>query len=658
MCKIQNCGCNTSTNPVICMSYTENPSCEDRSLTSSNTTDPTGYSGVTMITPEVNQISAYTEHLEFVNSPEPLSGIKKHTVLRIAQSFIDGITGLISNFVGKNLGTGSKIYKGPKIEGENVIQEFRTLKNSESVEFQEGTDDIIAVVNEEWLQQQFPAIPTINYPVEDGESSGSGVSLYKGLFSKKIRIANLKTDNLTIIEDIDGNVKINYPESGSSSSDSYFVDETYIPTPTSQPDGSRSRPFLTLDDAINARIGEGGTRLNPKGSKGMIILLSDVTSSVNPTVNSTIFKIEGGKKYTYTGTNEYIFDFEPLFNEAKIPGGPLSQFISYTIQGNGTISRRTGFGHVRIKNDSTYPNASSIDNMVLISISAEGNGLFFKENEAIDYEQLYNKKGQPIIHVGNLVRGKKIVPTVPMFNLIGSSKRYWSLEINGTSVTIMTYSQVAIRSVLGGSLYEHTDSKITIDQDSSLIGYDTIEEVNIGNTTEKEFYFKPYNTKNLIECTGGGSIQFDNLSFRPDDPLYHNSNSIFKLEGGSQINVVKSLLPVRHKGAINFIEYSGSNNTLILNNAQVISTYRNFIKGDGINGLTFIFKNSTANDIAIMYNQATFSRFTTDYTISSIAGRYLMTHISGIYPDNATARPILGNNVVYRTSDGTLKITY
>ena len=473
-----------------------------------------------------------------------------------------------------------------------------------------------------------------------------------------VKSVNIKTNNLILIEGADGSITIDNPTYGSSFSNSYFVDETYIPTPTSQPDGSRSRPFLTLDDAINARIGEGGTRLNPKGSKGNIVLLSDVTSSVNPTVNGTSFKIEGGKKYTYTGTNEYIFDFEPLFNEAKIPGGPLSQFISYNIQGDGTISRRTGFGHVQIKNDSTYPNASPIDNMVLIYIRAEGNGLFFNENEAIDYEQLYNKKGQPIINGGNQLRGKKIVPTVPMFNLIGSSKRYWGLDISGTSVTITTYSQVAIRSVLGGNLYEHTDSKITIDQDSSLIGYDTIEEVDVGGTAEKEFYFKPYNTKNLIECTGGGSIQFDNLSFKPDSPLHHNSNSIFKLEGGSIINVVKSLLPVRHKGAINFIEYSGSNNNLILNNAQVVSTYRNFIKGDGINGLTFIFKNSTANGITTMYNQATFSQFSTDYTISAIAGRYMMTYVSGIYPNNATAKPILGNNVIYRTSDGTLKITY
>lgn len=473
-----------------------------------------------------------------------------------------------------------------------------------------------------------------------------------------VKSTNIKTNNLILIEGADGSITIDSPTSGSSSTNSYFVDETYMPTSTSQPDGSRSRPFLTLNDAINARIGEGGTRLNPKGSKGNIVLLSDVTSSVNPTVNGTSFKIEGGKKYTYTGTNTYIFDFEPLFNEAKIPGGPLSHFISYSIEGDGTISRRTGFGHVQVKNDSTYPGASPIDNMVLIYIRAEGNGLFFNENEAIDYEQLYNKKGQPIINGGNSVRGKKIAPTVPMFNLIGSSKRYWGLDISGSSVTITTYSQVAIRAILGGNLYEHTDSKIIIDQDSSFIGYETIEEVNVGNTTEKEFYFKPYNTKNLIESTGGGNIQFDNFSFKPDAPLYHNSNSIFKLEGGSTINVVKSLLPMRHKGAINFIEYSGSNNMLILNNAQVVSIYRNFIKGDGINSLGFIFKNSTANGITTMYNQATFSHFSTDATISSIMGRYIMTFIAGPYPDNATAKPILGNNVIYRTSDGTLKITY
>ena len=89
MCGIKKCGCNTPNSPIICMSYEENPNCEDRSLTVSNTSDPLGYSGVTMITPEVNQISAYKEHLEFVNSTEPLSGIKNHTVIKLSQKFFD-----------------------------------------------------------------------------------------------------------------------------------------------------------------------------------------------------------------------------------------------------------------------------------------------------------------------------------------------------------------------------------------------------------------------------------------------------------------------------------------------------------------------------------------------------------------------------------------
>ena len=114
----------------------------------------------------------------------------------------------------------------PKGEGIKVItsDDYQYVPDSVYIK-PKGTDKYQQIVVDEEGNVRtpefpdFPDIPEINYPVEDGESSGSGVPLYKGLFSKKIRIANLKTDNLTITEDIDGNVKINYPESGSSSSD-------------------------------------------------------------------------------------------------------------------------------------------------------------------------------------------------------------------------------------------------------------------------------------------------------------------------------------------------------------------------------------------------------------------------------------------------------
>jgi len=140
MCEIKKCGCNIPNNPVICVSYQEDHSCEDRNLAVSNTTDPTGYDRVTMITPEVNQISAYKEHLEFVNSPEPLSGIKKHSIIRFSQKWLNYISNI---FKGKNIGTGVKIYKGSSIDNEDIFQEFRTLKsNITDIQLIENEDNI------------------------------------------------------------------------------------------------------------------------------------------------------------------------------------------------------------------------------------------------------------------------------------------------------------------------------------------------------------------------------------------------------------------------------------------------------------------------------------------------------------------------------------
>lgn len=545
----------------------------------------------------------------------------------------------------------------PKGEGIKVItsDDYQYVPDSVYIK-PKGTDKYQQIVVDEEGNVRtpdfpdFPDIPEIDYPVVDGESSGSGVPLYKGLFSKKIRIANLKTDNLTITEDIDGNVKINYPESGSSSSYSYFVDETYVPTPTSQPDGSRSRPFLTLTDAVNARIGTG-TRLNPNGPKGTITLLSDVTDNVNPTINYTSFRIEGNKKYTYTGSNTYIFDFAPLFDEAKIPGGKLSQPIIFYIIGEGTITRNSGTGHLQIKNDDTYSNASSLDPQTLVYIKAEGSGLNFVENVGNGYVHLTTKEGDLLYNGSVPVYGANIAPSTPMINVVGAGTHYWGLDISGSLVNVVAYSQVALRSSLKGRIYEHTDSKFVVEQASSYIGYQTRD------VSGSIAYYKPYSTKNLIEVLDGSTIQLDNLSFEPDAPQFHRSNSIIRITNNSRFSVIKSLAPVLHKGAYNFIEYSGADNYLYFNNTQLVSYYQNFVKGDNLNSIELVFKNSYASAITNIYNQATVSAFNTVGTISTLANKYLITYLP-TYSNNAAALPIEGPNVIYRTSDGTLKVTY
>ena len=548
MCKIQNCGCNTSTNPVICMSYTENPSCEDRSLTSSNTTDPTGYSGVTMITPEVNQISAYTEHLEFVNSPEPLSGIKKHTVLRIAQSFIDGITGLISNFVGKNLGTGSKIYKGPKIEGENVIQEFRTLKNSESVEFQEGTDDIIAVVNEEWLQQQFPAIPTINYPVIDGKSSSNyGTPVYDGLDAdKKIKILPVSSGQINIQKKTtpEGQDYLDFdiPVSADETIKQFYVNADYTGGSTSfEGNGSILKPYKKLTYALRDIIGNGYA-CAPQFPNSVVNLLSDVTvlqSDLDAvprlnnrlSVQSTTISSSGETRYSivYDGSSDYPFDTKSLCEEALtifgggVSGASLKFQIKVDFTNVGLLTTKTT-GIIRswsYDGHNKFDGTEHSSQMTLIDV------LFYSryntENYSI-YKKLTDYQGNNVALYGSDIYGQDTENNLPPHMLVyglGNVKEgqhnIKNLYVSGLSATMIKIERTTV----------NFDGNTTIVQNSHRM---PVQSLNPSNPGE----YLPKNDITIIEMDSSW-VRFEKLDHKVTYPMIKinkGGNIVDKLLGG------------------------------------------------------------------------------------------------------------------------------
>lgn len=92
MCDIQKCGCNTKGNPIICVTTSDLKEPEvTENITVNNTEDPQGYSNIDTILVGVNNISAYSEHLEFVVSPKILSGKDKHVILRLSQNFLDSL---------------------------------------------------------------------------------------------------------------------------------------------------------------------------------------------------------------------------------------------------------------------------------------------------------------------------------------------------------------------------------------------------------------------------------------------------------------------------------------------------------------------------------------------------------------------------------------
>lgn len=152
MCEKRNCGCNTPGNTMICYTKETTQPCIGVNLTVNNTETIDGSDNTSMILDETNNISAFKDHLEFVNSPEPLSGLKRNVVLRLTNKFLTAISNV---FKGRNIGIGTSIYKGPITEFGETFQEFKKLKDSDSIEFQSGPNDIIAVVNPLWIKNLF-----------------------------------------------------------------------------------------------------------------------------------------------------------------------------------------------------------------------------------------------------------------------------------------------------------------------------------------------------------------------------------------------------------------------------------------------------------------------------------------------------------------------
>lgn len=89
--------CDNTEDTIIC--YTSVDSEEPvitENITVNNTKDSQGFTDTDTILTGVNNISAYSEHLEFVVSPKILSGKDKHVVLRLSQKFLDSLGNIIN----------------------------------------------------------------------------------------------------------------------------------------------------------------------------------------------------------------------------------------------------------------------------------------------------------------------------------------------------------------------------------------------------------------------------------------------------------------------------------------------------------------------------------------------------------------------------------
>lgn len=429
-CKSIKCGCNNEMFPFICTNNQNIPSCEDRSLTTSNTTDPLGYSGVTMITPEVNQISAYKEHLEFVNSPEPLSGIKKHSVIRFAQKMLDYIANI---FRGRNVGTGADIFKETTI-GNLEYKDFKRLKSTESIDITPNSDDISFNVNSTWLQEQFPVIPEV--PIQALQSIGEGTDIYAGMLGTTGQFRRVKDSNtIRATVDADGSLVLEAPQSPDESIKQYYVSDKYI----GEGNGSILKPYSKITSAFRDIIGNG-TAVDPQFRDSIIYLLSDITVeqadldlvpelknrlSVNTITVTSASATRRALVYNGSSAFDYPYDTRELCNQDLIAHGggvsgvSLSQIITLKFLNINLVSLTT-VGVIRSWSYDAHNNFNGSEFTAGITLEDVGYYSDYRVNDSSVYKQLYNENGTPATLYESPVFGQTSQPdNIPHMLLYG-----------------------------------------------------------------------------------------------------------------------------------------------------------------------------------------------------------------------------------------------
>lgn len=674
-----NCGCEgiTPCGSTICTSPTD-PTCETFTLNSSNTDSPTGVSDVTDVTLNVKRVSAFKDHLEFVNSPVGMSSIIGHTVLRLSNKFLSGVTNL---FRGRNVGTGAKLYKGLKVEGADTFQDFRTLKSSESITVSEGIDEVTSVVNETWLAEQFPTIPSVDYPVIESEDIGTGTSLRKDVTAKKIGIRTLTSDDFIIAEQLNGSVKISSPGGGSTSSD-WFLDANFVRPAnwntaknpkeqiSGQPvaNGTLNDPFKTYEEYLLKRIyGSGGTgtgtpsKFNPKyPTKTLQILSSLSTASDLEVVNTTLY-LRNFITLTYTGIRNYALDYSTIF-DALTGAGNLPFTINNTIKGEGIITSVNNFGLVYHKSNSTK---TANGNFCLLNIEAEGRGLFFVEgNSVITYTPLTKNGGGDLKYGQTTVQGINQSPTIPLIVVEGTNSGYWNAIITGTKFFIQTNTQIGIRYFNEGKITSSAD-KVTYQVGNNRIGYETrldattpvgvnLDIVNFYENPSNgngKIYYKPYDSYVMFRGEDTGTMRIENLTTEANGFSNAGINSIISLSGTASFENVSMTNDVGGAPALNFLKVQGSTTKQNFNNANINSKYFNFVKGDTSNTINLVFENSKISPENIQQDVSLLNIYTKG-TLSTIKSKPIIS-IDDIYADATLASAAgLIKGTLFKTSAG------
>lgn len=529
------------------------------------------------------------------------------------------------------------------------------------------------------------------------------ISLYQFLpGAKSHAISKIKSTTLVSFLDEFGNLNINTPGGGSSSSD-WYIDPyfqrpsnwntiqnpkekiTYLATmsmidPTVYtngqvvpvPSGSLNDPFKTYEEYLLKRIYGAGTgvagpysKVNPAYASITLQIINPVHTASDIEVVNTVIHLKNGSPLVYEGDRDYAIDYADLFDNMPIVGGKIKFGMVSMIRGEGSITRKNGFGLVRHKTSEAKTNPQKQHLMQLIG---EGNGLYFIEGEnASIYHVITKEDGVTQLTNGNSpCLGTTQAPVHPLISVEGVNSGFWSGGFNGTKVFINIKTQIGIHCFNDGCLSSSTDS-LMFQVNNQRIGYQkrlygtgnimpgiTAEEQQIvnhfynPNNGNGHVYYLPHPDFCVFKGESGPNKQcfrIENISTEPNGFNNAGADSIIQLNN-SQFNNPSSYKDMGGGGALNFIKITGQNNDVTLVNAIASPSYFNMVKGDGTNSLIFNFVNSSIYPKNIKKDLVGLT-VSTFGTLSSINGSAIMGSLPE-YADNAAALADLLPGMLYK----------
>jgi len=314
------------------------------------------------------------------------------------------------------------------------------------------------------------------------------------------------TSSTLIITEDEVSINIETPTLSTSSLKTFYINNAYVPTEDSPSDGSIIRPYLTYDEAKIAFIGTGDIT-TPQFIGSKIILQTNSTTALNPTVNELILEFENNSILTYTGIDLYMFDTEILYPliSKNVPRNDLSKNIRITLTGIGTITRTAGIGLIRgmgsnrtaqaqlaDKTSTVLIGVKSSDEITLIERSSYPSNIWDGDTTNIGgdtYESIY---GQPYKY------SLQLLPTTPLiyskYNNNGSLVFNRGVDSTGT----LNIENLANTSIL----IDSTDTLFGADIVNFTTNTQYITTSSAIKMVDFPSYYIPRTNKNYIQGLG------------------------------------------------------------------------------------------------------------------------------------------------------------